>query len=366
MTRKGEGLKYEHWVDALKGIAIILVIAGHCNLPVYLTNFIYFFHMPLFFFLSGYLEKDKGRSLVEHVGNRAKRLIYPYAAFGLLIIAYNTIVYHNTVGNLSTGLIKRFVALLYGNYIFENNYAYIGVLWFLVASFCVSVLFKFFHGTRHKVLYTVMVISIGLILCQLEKMLGIRMPWCLDIALVAFGFSTVGYLMRKCFVVEIAQRKLAALGIILLVIGIISGCLNLWYMNVAEFELRRTDMLYLNWGSIVLFFSTGIALSISFSFFVKLFYKDRRCLILEWIGKNSLIIMAVHLYIMQIIRQIMYKIIGGQEWLIFVIATVASILASLIINQFFPMLYDYEKMRSFLHSNKRRGKDGAERADRVD
>ena len=32
-----------------KGIAIILVVAGHAEGPEWLTNFIYEFHMPLFF-----------------------------------------------------------------------------------------------------------------------------------------------------------------------------------------------------------------------------------------------------------------------------------------------------------------------------
>ena len=45
-------LKY----DIAKGIAIILVIVGHghCISPLTLS-FIYSFHMPLFFFASGYI-----------------------------------------------------------------------------------------------------------------------------------------------------------------------------------------------------------------------------------------------------------------------------------------------------------------------
>lgn len=38
-------------IDFIRGIAIILVVYGHIGLP--LGNIISFFHMPLFFFISG-------------------------------------------------------------------------------------------------------------------------------------------------------------------------------------------------------------------------------------------------------------------------------------------------------------------------
>ena len=60
-----ERIKREKWLDALKGVAIILVVIGHIidgNLAKgtltsmwvrYIYNGIYLFHMPLFFTLSG-------------------------------------------------------------------------------------------------------------------------------------------------------------------------------------------------------------------------------------------------------------------------------------------------------------------------
>ena len=42
-------------IDIAKGIAICLMVYGHTN--SYGMSFIYSFHMPLFFILSGYLTK---------------------------------------------------------------------------------------------------------------------------------------------------------------------------------------------------------------------------------------------------------------------------------------------------------------------
>ena len=42
------------WIDVSKGIGIILVLIGHISLNGGLNKFIYSFHMPLFFILSGF------------------------------------------------------------------------------------------------------------------------------------------------------------------------------------------------------------------------------------------------------------------------------------------------------------------------
>ncbi len=58
-------------VDTVRGLLMILVVAGHvieflrkeANGVQFLYNFIYFFHMPVFIFVTGFLSKniEKGR-----------------------------------------------------------------------------------------------------------------------------------------------------------------------------------------------------------------------------------------------------------------------------------------------------------------
>lgn len=50
-----EGGVRESWIDVLKGIGIILVVIGHTSMENPLVKWIYVFHMPLFFALSGYM-----------------------------------------------------------------------------------------------------------------------------------------------------------------------------------------------------------------------------------------------------------------------------------------------------------------------
>ena len=64
----------EHWIDALKGIGIILVVIGHVSLGNNLVKWIYSFHMPLFFALSGYMlaHTQRNYSNYEFILKRTK------------------------------------------------------------------------------------------------------------------------------------------------------------------------------------------------------------------------------------------------------------------------------------------------------
>ena len=42
------------WLDIAKGISIILVVIGHTSIPRFLSDFIWAFHIPLFFIASGW------------------------------------------------------------------------------------------------------------------------------------------------------------------------------------------------------------------------------------------------------------------------------------------------------------------------
>jgi fucose 4-O-acetylase-like acetyltransferase len=86
MGQAKSGNSRVEWVDAAKGVGILLVIAGHdWWKPGLVHHMIYAFHMPLFFLLSGYMVKPQptGPLILRQV----QTLLVPYAAFSLLLIA---------------------------------------------------------------------------------------------------------------------------------------------------------------------------------------------------------------------------------------------------------------------------------------
>ena len=47
-----------NYISIAKAIGIILMVAGHSGCPALINNFLYLFHMPLFFVCSGYFYQD--------------------------------------------------------------------------------------------------------------------------------------------------------------------------------------------------------------------------------------------------------------------------------------------------------------------
>ncbi len=83
------------FIDVAKGIAIILVVIGHLPRDImrennilinFIYQWIYIFHMPLFFFLSGYLTKkyiNKNKS--KYITNKVKKMLIPWIFYNIII-----------------------------------------------------------------------------------------------------------------------------------------------------------------------------------------------------------------------------------------------------------------------------------------
>ena len=68
------------WVDTAKGFTIIGTIISHCvEWGSFVRNFLFSFHMPLFFLLSGYTTKpvDNKKDLLLKTKKDFKKLIIP-------------------------------------------------------------------------------------------------------------------------------------------------------------------------------------------------------------------------------------------------------------------------------------------------
>lgn len=80
------------WISALQGMAMLMVVVGHCWLigDGWLMNFCYGVHMPLFMFISGglfYMTRiSRGWRWRDVMTDKLKRLGIPYVAF--IIFAY--------------------------------------------------------------------------------------------------------------------------------------------------------------------------------------------------------------------------------------------------------------------------------------
>jgi exopolysaccharide production protein ExoZ len=147
-------------INIARGMAIILVVAGHSfpdsdygvfhgnQLYVFIHAIITAFHMPLFFFLSGFVFRRKFESMITFrdrfkvVGNKLKRLMIPYVVLALVTLAlkevFSSYAYHKFDVN---DIWKIFIGK-------TPN----GGLWFLWALFVITLIFLFFNKIKSYML----------------------------------------------------------------------------------------------------------------------------------------------------------------------------------------------------------------------
>ncbi len=204
----GQGEKREKesrmlWLDALKGIAMIMVIIGHG--PVvseHVNQWINAFHMPLFFCIAGYTFKKK-ENVRQFAANKFARLMKPYFfTVGMLMISA-LLLQFRIVGmdwqKFGGGQIAfRWIwAGIYGScWPYEKPFVIydIGAIWFLCALFCGEIVFQHLLHVKEESIpfFVVLLAYLGI-----ETRVYFWFPWGLQSGLTALVFLYAGYLARE-------------------------------------------------------------------------------------------------------------------------------------------------------------------------
>lgn len=145
-------IQFDNSVSFAKGIGIMLMVLGHTFFSAYGYAVIYMFHMPLFFFLSGYCFR------VSHLENfkcyakkRISRIYFPFVKWALIFLLLHNIFFYLNIYNGTFGF-EGEVSQLYGvsDYLkkafliffcLSGNEQLLGGYWFLHTMFFASFIF---------------------------------------------------------------------------------------------------------------------------------------------------------------------------------------------------------------------------------
>lgn len=276
------------WLDALKGIAIILVIIGHG--PVIderIYNFIWAFHMPLFFCMAGYTF-HKSDNDIEFIRKKAERLLKPYVFTVIMLTILGGLVFVRANGMDIVGTFKTMGRWIYGG-LYGSCWSYekpfviydIGAIWFLCALFCAELLFQeVLKLDKNMVpLFVLILAYIGI-----ETRIYIWLPWGIQCGMTVLVFLYAGYLARENNWID-KNISLIAHGVMLSVCVI---CI--WKGSMAIVGNNTYTLGYLT-------IIGAMYISFYLARFSKLFLNtsNRVTRILSFFGKNSMTILCFHL-----------------------------------------------------------------------
>lgn len=266
-----------YYIDIAKGIAIFLVVLGHTYRGNIVQNWLYSFHMPLFFFISGWLYEGKNNfedGFPKFVLKRTRRLLIPYFVFLMLNFVYWIIVE------------RHFRS-------FDR-----GPLWFLpvllIDECIVAVVVNEIKNNNRKKLcaflfFVVILLCIGNLGIDYDGIIGWMVRCYNGIVWYYAGFCVSGYIKEKSERFLINRSSWLYI-LFFLFLNLLFGCNN---GRVDMYENRFNDVfLYVLAAFSGIFFCFGISAVIG------------RNKALEYLGKNSLIIMCTHEPIKRAIIQV--------------------------------------------------------------
>lgn len=270
------------WVDILKGIGIIFVVLGHVYNNKVIFNWLYSFHMPLFFFISGWLYRKK--AIYEDLKNRLKTIAIPYFTFGFIILIYwQFLERHFRYSNEK--FITAFVGLLTGRYSMLDFNVH---LWFLPCFFWTVMLFNIINNIcGEKAIYGISIImSAVFIFINIPEVI-----WNINLVFKYIGFYLIGYITKKKDISKFMKKREKKYNFLIAVL-----LLGLNFI-LAYYSLTNG-----------IFWFITATIGISSIATISINIENNR--ILEYLGKISIVILCIHGPIYRVLVKIISLVMG--------------------------------------------------------
>ena len=270
------------YIDIAKGIGIILMIIGHAPLKnKYITNFIFSFHMPLFFLISGYFFKPKEKK--QCIKDIFKRLIIPYIITCIAIIAYKILklVLNKDFMEIQSTFKIWTIASLYGSGTREDfNIQPIGAIWFLLALGFATYFMNCIYSKKYRYILVFIIAYIGYKTTEF-----VWLPLSIQAGMTSLIFVYLGVIAKENDILNKSISKELYIALIFIV-GFCTKYSGILYMVGNVYQNGLLDVI----GALA-----GSFLVIKASYLIQNNLKFLKTCI-QFIGKNSLLFLCVHLF----------------------------------------------------------------------
>lgn len=263
------------WIDIAKGIGIILVAFAHIKYSA-LSTYIYWFHMPMFFMISGLLYKgvNDAKGLRTSMIKKSYSMMIPYAAFGIVILLMLITLFQIP---FSWVYITNFIK---GGQALDGIF---GPFWFIPVMYFTQILFLLLDYFMDKRMVFAMIVIFYI--CSHMFLKDIVCWWNADVTLYAVALYYIGVLFQKRKAVMFSTKA----GVLTAVFSVVFILLQATHMM--DYTL---DMKHKAYTHPVLDLIIPVSLSLLVFFVAGYLERLRFGAVFKLIGRYTLPIMYLH------------------------------------------------------------------------
>lgn len=334
----------DYSIDVARGIACALVVIGHVpSTPVFVHTWIYSFHMPLFYIISG-IVLNTSDSFKIFFKKRIKGLLIPYFALNLLVWTIETLI--KIIQSLAVSHpidYNQFLVGLAGTLIGYRLTDYYYILWFVISLFF-ALLISYWIIKFVKNKWKIGIIGILQIISNSLLWMKVRgLPLSLDVVPLATGYVLIGFSCMR--LVKRIPGQFNWLGVPLIMINAVLAYLCSHQNGDVDFYNCQT-------GGVLLPILNSIIGCMGILMISKLIQRNR---VLEFFSANSLVFYAFQnkIFIPIFNKGISYvnRVVFSNkfvavEWIIVSIGTMIALsCVSCIINRIIPWIAGVDSYR---------------------
>lgn len=272
-----------YWLDWVRAIAISLVVLGHfydLGGSVHFSSYLYGFHMPLFFLLSGITYKQKD------IWNTIKPLFYPFLFFQAIYIVWYVfwgIIHDKTIYQaIATEIYKLVDGFMSGGLMPAE------MLWFVVVLIWNRLILHFL--IEHK-FSNISIIILGIIAIVYVKLMPFNLLFTKTVVL-SFPFYIAGYWLKK-YIDKTINKTYAFAGVAMMILLYFSTQINgMIYMNMPKYGYNM-----------MLFFINGFIGSVGTILICQAL--SMKSILIEHISKATLFVLCFHFWLVRYIRNLL-------------------------------------------------------------
>lgn len=275
------------YIDIAKGLGMILVVIGHCiNGKTFPGTWINSFHMPLFFILSGLcFSEKKYPTFLPFLKKRVKTLLLPCIYFSVLVTSLSTLTHSKFTFHR---LIEQTLP---------------GALWFVFILFLAEIVYYFIQQYNKKKIYTFICLFLCLLIGITLNRVGFKLSHSLCSTFTATFYYGLGHILKNnIYQLSLYNKKILFVSLSLCLPGILVLITN-QSIDLCGNNIPNPELLYI---------IVSISGSLGLMILSTLKFNPNIKKIILYIGKNTLVILSLHILFIMLASQYISPIIPNK------------------------------------------------------